>query len=112
MDITEACNAAQAASVKSSILLTKGYVELDPFVARVDVERCEATGACVKVCPVDAIQMKNVEIDGKTVERAEVIPALCTGCGICVAECPHNAIDVKGWTLKQYEEMVDAIVAA
>jgi len=37
---------------------------------------------------------------------------LCTGCGICVPECPENAIEVNGWTLKQYEDMVDAIVAA
>jgi heterodisulfide reductase subunit A-like polyferredoxin len=29
-----------------------------------------------------------------------------------VAECPEGAIDIKGWTLKQYEKMVDAIVAA
>jgi hypothetical protein len=29
-----------------------------------------------------------------------------------VAECPESAIDIKGWTLKQYERMVDAIAAA
>jgi heterodisulfide reductase subunit A len=43
--------------------------------------------------------------------HAEVTPALCTGCGACVAVCPQNAIDVNGWTLKQYEAMVDRIVA-
>jgi heterodisulfide reductase subunit A len=43
--------------------------------------------------------------------RAEVTPALCTGCGACVAVCPQNAIDINGWTLKQYEAMVDRIVA-
>jgi heterodisulfide reductase subunit A len=37
--------------------------------------------------------------------------ALCTGCGACVAVCPENAINVKGWTLKQYEAMVDMIVS-
>jgi heterodisulfide reductase subunit A len=44
--------------------------------------------------------------------KANVNPALCTGCGICVGECPQQAIDVNGWTLRQYEAMVDAIVAA
>jgi hypothetical protein len=29
-----------------------------------------------------------------------------------VAECPEQAIDLNGWTLAQYEDMVDAIVAA
>ena len=45
------------------------------------------------------------------VQKAEVNPALCTGCGACVAVCPENAINVKGWTLKQYEAMVDMIVS-
>ena len=105
-DVSEACAAAQAAAVKTASLLAKGYVELDPYVAEVDAKRCTGNGQCEQVCPVEgAIQRK---ADGK----AKVNPALCTGCGICVAECPEKAIDIKGWTLKQYEEMVDAIVAA
>ena len=113
MDIGEACAAAQAASVKASSLLTRGYVELDPFVAEVNPDRCRGTGRCVEACPVDdAIVLADKEIEGQRTKRAEVNPALCTGCGICVAVCPDNAVDIKGWTLRQYEEMVDAIVAA
>ena len=112
MDITEACNAAQASAAKTSNLLTKGYVELDPFVARVDMARCRGNGECVPACPVEAIKMKTSEVDGRQVERSDVNPALCTGCGICVAVCPENAINIMGWTLKQYEDMVDAIAAA
>jgi heterodisulfide reductase subunit A len=52
-----------------------------------------------------------MEIEGQTVRRAQVTPALCMGCGACVAVCPENAIDIDGWTLKQYEAMVDRIVA-
>ena len=112
MDVGEACSAAQAASVKASILLTKGYVELDPFVAEVDAEKCTGHGLCAEACPIEgAIALQEMEADGEKVKRAEVIPALCTGCGICVAVCPENAIDIKGWTLKEYEDMVDAIVA-
>jgi heterodisulfide reductase subunit A len=40
-----------------------------------------------------------------------VNPALCRGCGACVAVCPENAIQVNGWTLRQYDEMVDMILA-
>jgi heterodisulfide reductase subunit A2 len=113
MDIGETCNASQAAAVKASILLSKGYVELDPFIAQVDLQSCTGHGECVSACPVDgAISMEEVEVDGKTQSRAQVKSAVCTGCGTCVAVCPENAIDINGWTLTQYEDMVDAIVAA
>jgi heterodisulfide reductase subunit A2 len=103
MDINEACNAAQAAASKAAAILGKGYVELDPFVAKVAPEKCVGSGACVAECPEEAIVLQT---DGK----AEVNPALCTGCGMCVAVCEENAIDVQGWALQQYEDMVDAIV--
>jgi heterodisulfide reductase subunit A2 len=103
MDMGEACNAAQAAAAKAAAILTKGYVELDPFVAKVDVEKCQGSGQCVDECPEKAVTLGE---DGK----AEVNFALCTGCGMCVAVCANNAIDVQGWTLRQYEDMVDAIV--
>ena len=104
MDITESCAAAQAASVKTAALLGKGFVELDPFVAQVNPDLCQGHGECIKVCPVNnAIVIETI---------AKVNPALCTGCGICTAVCPENAIDVKGWSLKQYVKMVDAILAA
>ncbi len=105
MDTGEACAAAQAASVKVSNLLTRGHIELDPFVADVDEERCTGQGACMKACPIDDAVVL-------VAKKAQVNPALCTGCGICVAACDANAIDIKGWKLEQYESMVDAILAA
>jgi heterodisulfide reductase subunit A len=112
MDIGEACNGASSAAVKAASLLTRGYVELDPFVAEVDLQKCTGTGACVEACLRDgALSLVEMEVGGEAVKRAEVNPALCTGCGACVAVCPENAIDVKGWTLKQYEAMVDMIVS-
>ncbi len=111
-DVGETCSAAAAAAVKAAAVLTRGYVELDPFVAEVDLSRCQGTGACVEACLADgALTMVDMTVDGQNVRRAQVNPALCLGCGACVAVCPHNAINVKGWTLKQYEAMVDAIVA-
>ncbi|MCG6908583.1 MAG: CoB--CoM heterodisulfide reductase iron-sulfur subunit A family protein [Deltaproteobacteria bacterium] len=112
MDIGEACAAAQAAAAKAATLLDRGYAELDPFVASVDEGRCQGHGECREVCPVEGtIVLEAGGPDGEA-KRARVNAALCTGCGICVAACPENAINVKGWTLQQYEAMVDAIVAA
>ena len=89
------------------------HVELDPFVAEVEyMEMPKGTGACVRL-PLEpgARRMVEVEVDGRKVQKAQVVPALCRGCGACVAVCPENAINVQGWTLKQYEDMVDMIVA-
>ena len=111
-DVGESCAAAAAAAVKGAAILTRGYVELDPFVAEVDLSKCTGTGACVEACLAEgALTMVEQVVDGQKVQRARVNPALCLGCGACVAVCPANAINVQGWTLKQYEAMVDMIVS-
>ena len=112
MDVGEACTGAAGAAVKASAILGRGYVELDPFVAEVDIHKCQGTGACVEACLNEgALNLVEMDIDGKKVQRAQVTSALCLGCGACVAVCPENAIDVNGWVLKQYEAMVDRIIA-
>ncbi|MBU4276865.1 MAG: CoB--CoM heterodisulfide reductase iron-sulfur subunit A family protein [Proteobacteria bacterium] len=108
MDTSEAANAAGAAAAKAGAILSAGFVELDPFVAEVDESKCVGSGACVQACLADeAIEM----IDTQVGKRARVNPALCMGCGVCVAACEQGAIELSGWTLGQYEAMVDAIVA-
>jgi heterodisulfide reductase subunit A len=110
MNIQETVAAASAAASKVSTLLAARQVKLEPFVARVDLEKCNGTGACVEVCEYeDAIALETITINGRKVQRAGVIPANCSGCGNCVSACPNRAIDIQGWTLGQYEAMVDAI---
>jgi heterodisulfide reductase subunit A len=112
MNIQEACAAASAAASKVATLLSQGEVTLEPFVAHVDPEKCEGSGECVKVCCYeDAIALETITVDGKTVQRAVVSPANCSGCGACVGACPNLAINIQGWTLSQYEAMVDIIAA-
>jgi heterodisulfide reductase subunit A len=111
-DVGESCATASSAAVKAAAILARGYVELDPFVAEVDLSKCQGTGACVEAClAAGALTMVDLEVEGQKVRRAQVNPALCLGCGACVAVCPENAINIQGWTLKQYEAMVDMLVA-
>jgi heterodisulfide reductase subunit A len=110
MNIQESLSAASAAAAKVLTLLGRGQVELQPFVAAVNAEKCNGTGACVEACVYEgAIALQTFNEHGKEVKRAVVTPANCVGCGACVAACPNRAIDVQGWTLSQYEAMVDAI---
>jgi len=58
-------------------------------LARVDVEKCNACSTCVKVCPVEAIQLKKK----KRRPLAAVDDRRCLGCTICISRCPRQAIE-------------------
>ena len=110
MNIQESLTAASAAAAKVASLLGRGRVELPPFVAAVDEHKCNGTGACVEACVYEgAIALQTFEQNGRQIKRAVITPANCVGCGACVSVCPNQAIDVQGWTLAQYDAMVEAI---
>jgi heterodisulfide reductase subunit A len=112
MNIQETCAAASAAAAKVAVLLGQGSVKLEPFVARVNYDLCDGSGQCVAVCAYeDAITLQTMSANGHTAQKAVVTPANCVGCGVCVSACPKRAIDVQGWTLAQYDAMLDAIAA-
>ncbi|MFO8126990.1 MAG: 4Fe-4S binding protein [Yoonia sp.] len=46
---------------------------------------CTACGACVDICPVDAIKIE---------DKAVVDEDTCIDCGTCVDECPVEAISL------------------
>ena len=59
----------------------------DPH-AVVDSDVCIGCGACIGVCPVEAIHMS----DSQT---AYVDAAECVACGGCTDTCPTGAIQIK-----------------
>lgn len=103
--ISESVAASMAAVSKAAGLLKKGYVDLEPLVAKVDPNRCAWCNACTEACPYGAIKM--VEFNGKQV--AEIVPALCKGEGACVPVCPENALDIEGYTDEQVRAMISAL---
>lgn len=51
----------------------------------VNKDKCIGCGACVDMCPVQAITL----VDGK----ASINPDICVSCGSCAGGCPENAIE-------------------
>ena len=63
----------------------------------------------MEVCAYeDAIAVEEMTIAGQVVKKAVVTPANCTGCGNCVSACLNRAIQIQGWTVPQYDAMLDA----
>ncbi len=54
----------------------------------ISAERCTGCGACLKICPVKAIE-------GEKKKAHLILQAVCTQCGACQQICPVDAIDVK-----------------
>lgn len=61
-----------------------GLVAQSAFYSRVDPELCQACGACVERCPMEAVKLSE--------SAAAVSADHCIGCGVCVGACPAEAI--------------------
>ena len=51
---------------------------------RIDTEKCDGRMKCLRVCPTQAIRIRN--------RKAVIIEEKCIDCGECITVCPHNAI--------------------
>ncbi|MCL2766496.1 MAG: nitroreductase family protein [Peptococcaceae bacterium] len=59
----------------------------------VDAKKCMKDAACVKVCPLNLIVMKDSESLPEPVEKAE---RQCINCGHCTAICTNDALSLRG----------------
>jgi len=104
-NMSESAASALAAGAKAASLVMKGYVDLEPIIALVDPEKCDACGLCIAACPFGAIAA--AEVAGKS--AGEVSKALCKGCGACVPVCPREALDLEGYTDAQMRAVIEAM---
>lgn len=105
-NVAESVASALSAAAKTAGLLLKGYVDLEPLVARVDPSACTWCGECAKACPYGAVD----EVVEGSKHVARVSPILCKGEGACVPVCPSEAVEVEGYTNRQVRTMIDALV--
>ncbi len=52
----------------------------------VDIEKCIDCGACISLCPTDALHMDERELLEYSLEK-------CIGCLLCIDSCPRYAIE-------------------
>jgi len=52
----------------------------------IEIEKCIDCGACVSLCPTDALHMDEKELLEYSLEK-------CIGCLICIDACPRFAIE-------------------
>jgi heterodisulfide reductase subunit A len=103
-NLAESVASSLAAVARTGALLKKGYVNLEPLVAKIDTSKCLWCDECLKACPYGAIE--KIRCGDK--EVAMVIESSCKGEGACVPLCAHDAIVIEGFRDDQIMAMIDA----
>jgi heterodisulfide reductase subunit A len=102
-DVRDTVSDGLGAAAKASLFLKGEYVTTSPEKAFVIADLCNGCGACVPICPVNAITM----LEGK----AKIDPFQCIGCGACIPVCPKEAIDFKNSAMKQIISNLRGVLA-
>lgn len=104
-NVMESVNSALSAATKSFSYISKGEIELEPIIAKIDAKKCSWCGACADACPYEAIQM------GKngTKNIAVLNNSVCKGCGMCLPVCEPDAIELTNYSNNEIESMIDAL---
>jgi len=58
-------------------------------VVYINDDKCRNSYSCVRVCPVNAIEVKNQK------PHPTIIPGRCIGCGLCYVSCSPRAIEFR-----------------
>ena len=81
--------------------------EAGRLVPVVNLNKCEAKGPCIEVCPFDVFQLQEIthaqyarlsllgKLKTKVHGRKKAVvahPGACHACGLCVPACPEKAI--------------------
>lgn len=95
---------AQAASGRAGIVLSRDYIESEPYIAVINEEKCSGCHICIALCPYNAISFDHEK------KVAKIDDALCKGCGVCVGACPSKAIAQKHFRDEQIFEEIKEIL--
>ena len=60
---------------------------ISAFRRETDEDECIGSGACIEICPVDAMTLEE--------DIAVVDEQWCIGCGVCATVCPTDTLKLK-----------------
>lgn len=80
-----------------------GGIEIEPFIAEIDEEKCIVCGECVERCKFKSMSIQDDEI--------YIDPMSCTGCGKCLVGCKQFAITVNGNIDEKIKATIDGVLA-
>lgn len=102
-DIRDSTSDALATASKVMSLLATGEIIKEPIAPFLsDPEKCDECGACVEICPQDAISIEG---------EFKINPILCNACGLCVSACPKHALGLRNYTKEQLRAQIRGIVS-
>jgi heterodisulfide reductase subunit A len=107
--IEESIAQAKAAAAKAASVLSKREITVEGAVSNVNESLCRACGACVEACPFNAIEVRDIDQEGR--QSAYVQAALCKGCGSCAVACPTGAASVYHFEDTKVLSMVEEALA-
>lgn len=75
--------------------------ENEQQLIKIDPTKCTLCYSCIRVCPVDAIEVKPDN------DYARIIPERCIGCGSCLNSCPESAINYRE-NISDIEKLIES----
>ncbi|MHA2424265.1 MAG: hydrogenase iron-sulfur subunit [Candidatus Thorarchaeota archaeon] len=100
-DIRDSVIQASAAAGRASIILQRGRFPVEALAAKIEQDKCNRCGTCIKRCPYGAI---SEDATGKHT----VMGALCQACGTCAGDCPKDAIYMPNFTTEQITAQIES----
>jgi Formate hydrogenlyase subunit 6/NADH:ubiquinone oxidoreductase 23 kD subunit (chain I) len=95
-DVSFICNCCGCCC--EAMLAAKKFGMLHPvqttaYIPKVNTENCINCGSCVKACPINAIESKEIENGlGGMKKVVKINEDICLGCGVCVRSCHKNSL--------------------
>ena len=110
-NVQDSISQANGAAGRASRFLCAKEIKTSGIVAEVNPENCIGCGKCKSVCPYNAIELLETQMDFEevsiVVKKSFINSALCKGCGTCATTCPNGAISIMQYGFNQISAMIE-----